>query len=148
LCLGPKLLGGCMLIKKILLSSVLMSVGCVVACYGTAASPDSMRGASAIQQNTKLASSISLTRDGSSNIVGFHVNGVSPSDAEILLMKSPSPLSTEFTLINGTTKEGTSCCYMLPTNVATSIIVEQISKDLVNAGAISVQITKQKTGQS
>lgn len=137
-----------MSIKKILTGSLIFAFASSSACFATAASPDAMRGASAIQQNTKLASSISLTKDASSNIIGFHVNGVNSSDAEILLMKSSSPLSTEYTLINGTTKEGTSCCFMLPSNVATSQIVEQISKDLVNSGAVTISITKQNSGQS
>jgi hypothetical protein len=137
-----------MSIKKLLLGSLMFAVAGSATCFATAASPDAMRGADAIAHNTKLASSISLTKDASSNIISFHVNGVNPSDAEILLMRTPSLLSTEFTLINGTTKEGTSTSYMLPTNVATSLIIEQISKDLVNAGAISIAITKQKTGEA
>lgn len=116
--------------------------------FAEQASPDAMRGASAVQNNTKLASSITLTRDPSSNIISFHVNGINPSDAEILLMKTPNALSTEYTVIDGQTREGTSCCYMLPSNVATSHVVEGISKDLVNAGAISIQITKQSSGKA
>lgn len=109
--------------------------------------PDSMRAALAVQLNSRLASSVTLTKDANSNIISFHVNGVSPSDAEILLTRDPSPLSTEFTTIVGVTKEGATCSYMLPTQVATANVVEQISKDLVNAGATNIQISKQLTGR-
>lgn len=136
-----------MTIKKFFTGTLAIAIFSSIAGFADQSSPDAMRGASAIQHNTRLASSISLTRDANANIVGFHVNGINPADAEILLFKSPSPLSTEFTLINGVTKEGTSCCYMLPTNVATSLVVEGISKELVNAGAVNIQITKQNSGR-
>jgi hypothetical protein len=109
--------------------------------------PESLRGASAIANNTKLASSISMTKDADENVISFHVNGINPSDAEILLTQRDAPLSTEFTLISGETSDGTCSCYMLPTNVATSHVVESISQNLVNSGAVSLQITKQTKGK-
>lgn len=133
-----------MLMKKYfkgLLALVILNSATVLA------TPDSMRAASSTQLNTKLASSITLTKDADANIIGYHVNGVSPSDAEILLKKDPSPLSTEYTTILGVTSEGSTCCYMLPTHVATANIVEGISKDLVNAGSTNIQISKQLTGK-
>ena len=135
-----------MSIKKLITCSLTIAMFSSVAGFATP-TPDAMRAASAVQLNSKLASSVSLTRDANANIISFHVNGVSPSDAEILLKKEPTPLSTEYTIISGVTKEGATCCYMLPSNVATAQVVESISKDLVNAGAISLQITKQLTGK-
>jgi hypothetical protein len=137
-----------MTIKKFVAGLLVVAISGNVIGFAAQATPDAMRGAAAIQHNTKLASSISLTKDASSNIISFHVNGINPADAEILLMKGTSPLSTEYTVIEGQTKEGTSCCYMLPTHVATSLVIEGISKDLVNAGSVSIQITKQSSGKA
>lgn len=109
--------------------------------------PDAMRAASAVQINTKYSSSVSLTRDQNGNIVSFHVNGVTPEDAGILLTKDPSPLTTEFTIVSGVTREGGVSAYMLPSNVATAHVIESISRDLVNYGAVSIQITKQLNGK-
>ena len=109
--------------------------------------PDAMRAASAVQINSRYSSSISLTKDQNGNIISFHVNGVSPEDAGILLAKDNSPLSTEFTIISGVTREGGVSAYMLPSNVATAHVIESISRDLVNAGAVTIQITKQLTGK-
>jgi hypothetical protein len=109
--------------------------------------PDAMRAASAVQINSKYSSSVSLTKDQNGNIISFHVNGVSPEDAGILLAKDNSPLSTEFTVISGITKEGGISAYMLPSSVATAHVIESISKDLVNAGAVTIQITKQMNGK-
>ena len=121
----------------------------LLSCAAGFASPtsDAMRSAAAVQTNTKYSSILSLTKDADLNIISFHVNGVNPTDAEILLTKDPSPLSTEFTVVSGVTKEGWTSFYMLPTNIATPHIIESISRDLVNAGAISVQIAKQLTGR-
>lgn len=135
-----------MSIKNILAGSLAIALCSTVAGFATS-TPDAMRAASAIQLNSKLASSVILTKDPNSNIISFHVNGVSPTDAEILLKRDPSALSTEFTIISGETKEGSTCCYMLPTDVATAHVVENISKDLVNAGATNLKITKQSTGR-
>jgi hypothetical protein len=115
---------------------------------GAFATPDGMRGASAVQLNNRLAASVSVTKDAEANIISFHVNGISASDADILIKKFPSPLSTEYTVITGLNKEGASTTYMLPTNIATAQVVESISQDLVNAGAINIEITKQTTGQT
>lgn len=135
-----------MSVKKILRGSLVIAIFSSVAGFASP-NPEAMRAASAVQNNTKLASSITLTKDSDLNIIGFHVNGVSPTDADILLKKDPAPLSTEFTIILGENREGGSSTYMLPTNVATAHVVESISKDLVNAGAITLQITKQNTGR-
>lgn len=138
--------GGCMSITKKLTGTLAIALFSSVAAFATP-TPDAMRGAAAIQLNAQLASSVSLTKDANANIISFHVNGVNPTDAEILIKKDATPLSTEFTVINGITKEGGTCCYMLPSNVATAQVVEAISKELVNAGATSLQITKQLTGK-
>lgn len=134
--------------KNKLLISVLGLALCINVAGFANSTPESLRGAAAIDRNSKLAASISMTKDADENIISFHVNGINPSDAEILLSQSSQPLSTEFVLISGTTNDGTCSCYMIPTNVATSNIVETISKDLVNAGAITLHITKQTTGKS
>ncbi len=123
-----------------------------LAMFSTAAgfassTPDAMRAASAVQLNTKYASSITLSQDANANIISFHVNGVGAGDANILLTKNPSPLTTEYTIITGEAKEGGLTTYMLPSNIATAQVIESISKDLVNSGAINVQITKQLTGR-
>jgi hypothetical protein len=110
--------------------------------------PDAMRAAAAVQINTKYFSSITLTKDPEGNIISFHVNGVSPGDAKILLTKDSTPLSTEFTIVSGVTKEGGISIYMIPSSIATPLIVESISQDLVNAGAVSIQIQKQQTGRA
>lgn len=135
-----------MSIKKLLVGTLAVAICSSVASFASI-TPDAMRGASAVQLNTKLAQSVTVTKDANDNIISFHVNGVSPSDTGILLTKDPSPLSTEFTIISGINKEGGISSYMLPTNIATPQIVEQISKDLVNAGAISISIVKQLTGK-
>lgn len=108
--------------------------------------PDAMRAVSAADKNSKYSSCIALTRDANQNIVGFHVNGVTPSDARILITKDPAPLSTEFTLVSGQTSEGGITSYMLPSSIATAQVIEAISQDLVNGGAVSIQITKQLNG--
>ena len=135
-----------MSIKIFTAGSLVLAICSSVAGFATP-TPDSMRAAAAVQQNAKLASSISVTRDANGNIISFHVNGVNPKDVDILLEKDSLPLSSEFTVINGSTKEGGSCCYMLPSNVATANVVESISKDLVNAGSVTLKITKQQTGK-
>lgn len=116
------------------------------AVYSTP-TPDAMRAATAVQQNSQLASSVSLTRDSNANVISFHVNGVNAADAEILLKQDPNPLSSEYTVITGKNRDGSSCCFMLPSQVATAGVVESISKDLVNAGSTNIDITKQKTGK-
>lgn len=120
-------------------------------CNATAAfstpTPDAMRAASAVQQNSQLSSSLNLTRDADDNIISFHVNGVNAEDAEILLNQDSSPLSSEYTVITGKNRDGGSCSFMLPSQVATALVVESISKDLVNAGSTNIDITKQKTGK-
>ena len=136
-----------MSIKKILAGSLALAI-CTSAAGFSAPTPDAMRGSTATQINSRLASSVSLTKDANANIISFHVNGVSPSDAQTLLAKSSSPLSSEFTVITGENREGASSTYMLPTDVATAQVVEGISRELVNGGAISLQITKQTTGKS
>jgi hypothetical protein len=140
------MLGGYMAMQNFLIGAIALG-GYAVTGFASP-SPDAMRAASAVQINTKYSSSVSLTRDPDGNIVSFHANGVSPTDAGILLTKDSSPLSTEFTIISGTTKEGGISTYMLPSNVATARVIESISQDLVNYGAISVQITKQISGRS
>ncbi len=134
-----------MSIKTILMSALVL--GSSVAGFATSANPDAMRAASATQTNTKYASSVSLTKDADGNIVSYHVNGVSSADARILLTGISSPLSTEYTVVCGVTKDGGLSAYMLPTNVATARIIESISQDLVNAGAVNIQITKVLTGR-
>lgn len=109
---------------------------------------DAMRAASAVQINAKYSSSLCLTKDADGNIISFHVNGVSPEDAGILLTRDISPLSTEYVIITGINKEGGASVYMLPTGVATAHVVESISQDLVNSGAISIQISKQQNGKA
>ena len=109
--------------------------------------PDAMRAAQAVQINTKYSSTIAMTKDANGNIVSFHVNGVGPSDAGILLTKEAAPLSTEYTVVSGINKEGGISAYMLPTNIATAHVVESISRDLVNAGALNIQISKQFSGR-
>lgn len=133
-----------MSLKKLCVGTLVIAVCTSVSGFAT---PDAMRAANATQINSKLASSVTLTKDSDANIVSFHVNGVSPSDADILIRKDPSPLSTEFTIITGTTPEGCCSCYMLPTSIATAQVVEAVSKDLVNAGSTNLQITKQLTGK-
>lgn len=133
-----------MSIKIFLLGSAALAICTSISGFAT---PDAMRAATAVDLNTKWASSVNLTKDADANIISYHVNGVSPADAEILLKKDPAPLSTEFTIISGVNKEGTACTYMLPSNVATAFVVETISRDLVNSGATNLQISKQLTGK-
>lgn len=109
--------------------------------------PDAMRAAGAVQTNTKYSSSLSLTKDNNGNIISFHVNGIGAQDAGILLTKDTAPLSAEYTIITGVTKEGGVSSYMLPSSIATGHVVESISRDLVNAGAINIQISKQLNGR-
>lgn len=132
--------------KKIFISTMAIAICSAAAVFGTP-TPDAMRAASAVQQNSQLASSVNLTKDASENIISFHVNGVNPTDAEILLRQDATPLSSEYTVITGKNKDGSSCCFMLPTPVATAAVVESISKDLVNTGSTSIDISKQKTGR-
>ena len=133
-----------MSIKFFLTGSLILAASSTVSLFAT---PEAMIAAAAIQTNARLASSVSLTKDADANIISFHVNGVLPSDAEILLKKDPSPLSTEFTVICGTDKKGTACSYMLPSHIATAYVIETISRDLVNSGATTLQISKQLTGK-
>lgn len=132
--------------KKFLAGSLAVAMLSTVTMF---ASPtqESMRAAASVQQNARIASSVHLTKDADSNIISFHVNGVQPSDAEILIRKDSAPLSTEFTIIKGVNEEGGTSYFMLPTTVATSLVVETISKDLVNAGSTSIQISKQTNGK-
>jgi hypothetical protein len=109
--------------------------------------PHSMRVHSAVLLNTKLTKSINLVRDENGDIISYYVNGIPPKDVQILLTKSASPLSTEYTIITGITKEGASCCFMLPSAIANPYTTEIISLDLVNGGAVNVQIATQSTGQ-
>lgn len=112
-----------------------------------ASTPDAMRAASAVQQNSQLAASLNITKDANANTISFHVNGIHAEDADILLKQSPAPLSSEYTSITGINTDGSSCCFMLPSQIATAYVVESISKDLVNAGATGILINKQKTGK-
>lgn len=124
-----------------------LAVALCVTSFGFASqNPDAMRGANAVQVNSKLAQSLTLTKDAQNNTISLHVNGVNPKDAEILLKQEATPLSTEYTIITGQCREGTNCYYMIPTNVATPQVVEGISKELVNGGSIAIQITKTLTG--
>jgi len=132
--------------KTIFTTTLAVALFNSVALFSTP-TPDAMRAASAVQQNSQLASSINITKDADTNVISFHVNGVNPTDAEILLKQDSTPLSSEFTVVTGKNKDGGSCCYMLPTNVATAAVIESISKELVNSGSISINITKQKTGK-
>ena len=134
-----------MTIKNFLLGALVM--GSSIAGYATSNNADAMRAASAVQINTKYANCVTLTRDIDGNIVSFHVNGVTPTDAGILLMKAASPLSTEFTIVSGVTREGGISSFMLPSNIATARVVEAMSQDLVNAGAVSIQINRVLTGK-
>jgi len=111
-------------------------------------SKNAVRAISAVQLNSKLNSSISVTKDENGNLVSYFANGISPKDAEALLLKNAIPLSSEFTIITGTTKEGASCCYMLPSQLASQYVTEIISMDLLNGGATNIQITTQSTGKS
>lgn len=135
-----------MSIKKIL--SLSLAIALCNSLSLAAYVPDAMRGANAIHNNTMLNSSISLTTDPDGNIISFHVNGIDPKDAGILLSQDGAALSTEFTVVRGTCGDGTCCCYMMPSNVATPQVVQGISKELVNAGSINLSITKQETGKS
>lgn len=134
-----------MLIRNLLIGAITLCAG--VSGLSAAHSADSMRGATAVQINTKYSSTVAMAKDHAGNIISFHVNGISPTDAGILLTHANSPLSTEFTVVSGVSKEGGIMAYMLPTNIATAHVIENISKDLVNAGSISVHITKQLTGK-
>ena len=129
-----------------------MLIGALALCSSATSfaspSPDAMRAAQAVAVNTRYSSTISLTRDAAGNIVSFHVNGVNPADAGILLTKDAQPLSQEYTIVSGVTKEGGISAYMLPTSVATAHVVESISRDLVNAGAVNIQISRQLNGRS
>jgi hypothetical protein len=121
-------------------------------CYNhenwAASTSIALRAVSAIQMNNKLANSICLIKDEHDNTVCYYVNGASPQDAEVLLMNKPRPLSTEFTIITGVTREGTSCSYMLPSKIASKYLMELISLDLLNGGAVNIQIATQSSGQS
>lgn len=132
--------------KKLFTLSMAIAICSTNAVFSTP-TPEAMRAASAVQQNSKLASSVNLTRDADANIISFHVNGVDPADAEILIKQDAAPLSSEYTVITGKNKDGSSCCFMLPTPVATASVVESISKDLVNSGSTNIDISKQKTGK-
>lgn len=105
---------------------------------------DAMRAAADAQVNAKYSSCLSLTKDEYDNVIGVHVNGLKPEDVNIFLTKSTNPLSTEFVTVTGLTKEGGASSYMLPANIATAQVIESISRDLVNSGVVSIQITKQK----
>lgn len=138
-------MGGIML-KNFFTLAVTLATCSAAAAFSTSTT-ESMRAASAVQQNKQLASSLNLTKDADANIISFHVNGITSDDARILLNQDPAPLSSEYTVITGKNREGGSCCFMLPSTVATASVVESISKDLVNAGSINIDITKQKTGK-
>ena len=129
-------------LKRALVLAIVLCSGSVYA----SSSPDSMRAATAVEKNTKYATCLTLTKDLNGNIISFHVNGVAPDDARILINKDAAPLTTEYTIIEGQTKEGGISTYMLPSNIATARVIESISQDLVNAGAVSIQITKQING--
>lgn len=129
--------------EKIALLLVILFSPCFVN-----SNPHSLRVHSAVLLNTKLNKSINIIRDENGDIISYYVNGISPKDAQILLTKSPASLSTEFTIISGVTKEGASCCYMLPSILANTFVTEAISLDLVNGGAVNIQIDTQSTGQS
>lgn len=132
--------------KKIFTVAMILAT-CGASAAFCASTQDAMRAASAVQQNSKLASSINLTKDADANIISFHVNGIPPEDVDILLKQEPSPLSSQYTVITGRNNDGSSCCFMLPTTVATAAVVESISSDLVNSGSTNIEITKQKTGR-
>lgn len=132
--------------KKIFTVAMILAT-CGASAAFSASTQDAMRAASAVQQNSKLATSLNLTKDADANIISFHVNGIVPEDVEILLRQDPSPLSSQYTVITGRNNDGSSCCFMLPSNVATAAVVESISSDLVNAGSTNIEITKQKTGR-
>ncbi len=130
-------------------TQLIIAIAVFASVSGFAApTPDAMRAASAVQTNTKYSSCISLTRDASGNIVSFHVNGVCPEDVGTLLKKDTTPLTGEFTIISGINKDGAVSSYMLPSSIATAQVVESISRDLVNAGSVNIQITKQTNGKT
>jgi hypothetical protein len=132
--------------KKMFTLAMVLATCSATSAFSTP-TPDAMRAASAVQRNSQLATSLNLTKDANANIVSFHVNGINPDDATTLLTQSPNPLSSEYTVITGKNRDGSSCCFMLPTSIATPSVVESISKDLVNAGAAIIDITKQRTGK-
>lgn len=132
--------------KKIF--TLAIALAAISATAFSTSTPDAMRAASAVQQNSQLSSSLNVTKDADSNVISFHVNGVKATDAQILLKQEPTPLSSEYTVITGKNRDGSSCCFMLPTSVATAGVVESISKDLVNSGSTSIDISKQKTGKN
>lgn len=135
------------MLNEILKVSIALALTSSVAVFATP-TPDAMRAASAVQQNSLLSTSINVTRDPDTNVVSFHVNGVNPTDAEILLKREASPLSSEYTVVTGKNRDGSTCCYMMPSNVATAQVIESVSKDLVNAGNTQIEITQQKTGRN
>lgn len=135
-----------MSIKKSFTGSLIVALVTSAAIFA-APTPDAMRSVAATDFNSKLPASVTMTRDADNNIISFHVNGVNPQDADILLKRDPARLSTEYTVISGGCKEGGTCSFMLPSNVATPQIVEALSKELVNAGSVNLQITKQTTGR-
>lgn len=132
--------------KKIFTLAVVLATCSATAAFSTS-TPDAMRAASAVQINSQLANSLNLTKDANDNIISFHVNGINPDDASTLLTQSSSPLSSEYTVITGKNRDGSSCCFMLPSPVATASVVESISRDLVNAGSTNIDISKQRTGK-
>lgn len=133
--------------KNVLVGSLALAI-CTFASGSATPTSDAMRAAAAVQTGAKYSSCVTLTKDADGNIISFHVNGICPEDVGILLKKDNSPLTSEYTIVQGTTKEGTISTYMFPTNIATAQVVEAISKDLVNAGSISIQITKQANGKT
>lgn len=133
-----------MLIRNLVIGALAI---CGSATAFAAPTADAMRAASAVQTNVKYSFSISLTRDADGNIVSFHVNGVNPDDASILLKREPSPLSSEYTIVTGINREGGTATFMLPSNIATAHVISSISQDLVNAGAVNIQITRQQSGK-
>lgn len=135
-----------MSIKKFLAGTLALAICSSVAGYAST-TPEAMRAATAVMLNTKLASSVSLTKDNDDNIISFHVNGVNPTDADILLKRDSAPLSTEYTVVSGVTKEGSTYWFMIPSNIATASVIETISKDLVNAGSMSLKISKHNNGR-
>lgn len=136
---------------EVIMSLKKLCLGAIVFCSFVSVSGfavDAMRAATAVQTNTKYSPCLTLTRDQDRNIIGFHVNGINPEDAGILLTNDSAPLSTEFTIISGITPEGGLSAYMLPSNAATAHVVESLSRDLVNAGAVNIQIIRQSNGKA
>lgn len=126
--------------------ALVITACCFSKCFGSP-SQQATRVISADQLNAKLAKCISLIKDEKEHIVSYYVNGITPSDAEILIQKSPSSLSSEFTIFSGVSQDGSCTYFMMPSAVVNDYVKEIISLDLLNHGAVDIKITSQTTGQ-